>query len=190
MARDGYLSVGDAAKLLGLTRQGVHARINAGRYRKEEVLEEGSKQKRYEIPVEDIRQDLPAGEGEERIGGELEEKLNNAALMPRRREDFEVISAGAEALKEIRAQLQATWQINGDVVRLLERQLELKDQSLVNMEVRCKDLERYIAQVLEERKQILERLEAKDSALEERIEELEQGSELTERRSWWRRIFG
>lgn len=182
MARDGYLTVGDAAKLLGITRQGVHARMKAGRYRREEILEEGAKQKRYEIPIEDIRQDLPGEEEAQTIGEELEQRLTT--LPPRRRGDLELITAGAEAIKEIRDQLQATWRINGDVVRLLERQLEIKDQYLIDMEVRCKNLEKYIADVLEEREKINDRLEAKDRVLEERIEKLE------EHRPWWRRLFG
>lgn len=55
MSREGYISVSDAAKLLDISRQSVHNRLHAGKYRAEKVLD--GKQERYELLREDVERD-------------------------------------------------------------------------------------------------------------------------------------
>lgn len=52
MVREGYISVTDAAKILGISRQTIHNRLKADRYRYQSVVT--GKQERYEILEEDI----------------------------------------------------------------------------------------------------------------------------------------
>jgi hypothetical protein len=119
MARDGYLCVGDASRLLGVSRQSVHDRIKSGRYRAT-LTEEGNR-KYYEIPIEDIRQDLKSEDFQERpfTGHPLPVDLL------RRESDQQLIS-----------QLRAMWHSHGDLVRLLEKQLEVKDRRIARLEER------------------------------------------------------
>jgi predicted RNase H-like nuclease (RuvC/YqgF family) len=53
MTREGYLTVGEAATLLGISRQAVHDRIRTGKYPRAEKVVDG-KQERYEIPRDDV----------------------------------------------------------------------------------------------------------------------------------------
>lgn len=211
MPRDGYLGVGDAAKLLGVSRQTVHNRIQAGRYRGDKVLD--GKQERFEIPVEDVRQDLTTGSpGTEEIRQfrqYIDESASGIGELPfgERREDkqavLELMVARRDALEQVADHLEGVWKINGDVVRLLERQLEKKDQMIESMAGLIykleAEIERNTERILSLRQesesagerlsQELEFNSAKDMALRERVAELERRLEEYDR-SFWRRLFG
>jgi hypothetical protein len=122
MARDGYLCVGDSAKLLGVSRQTIHDRIKSGRYRAEKIPK--GKRAYYEVPIEDFRQDIEVNRSE----ANKDEEVSGT----RGRDEMRYM-----ADQQILEHLKTMWQSHGDLVRLMEKQLEVKEE-------RIKYLEQYV----------------------------------------------
>jgi hypothetical protein len=120
MARDGCLCVGDSAKLLGVSRQTIHDRIKSGRYRAEKIPR--GKRAYYEIPIEDLRQDIEASKAEAK---EDEAPSTRGGGEMRRMADQQILE-----------HLKTMWQSHGDLVRLMEKQLEVKEERIKRLEDR------------------------------------------------------
>lgn len=120
MTREGYISVGEAATLLGVSRQTVHNRLKAGKYRYESVLE--GKQERYDVLEEDVRADIK----EPSSGHQL-------AVKPERLDSPHVADLSRYlwgTLEIIEKQLQGKDQI----IATLEKESERKDKTIERLQ--------------------------------------------------------
>lgn len=120
MSRKGYISVNDAAKLLGISRQSVHNRRKAGRYRAEEILT--GKQKHYELLEEDVLKDVEEPSSEYQLDTKSE-SLDSPEVA-----DLSRYLWGT--LELVEKQLTGRDQI----IATLTQQLETKDQTITRLQ--------------------------------------------------------
>lgn len=119
MAREGFATVSEAAKLVGLSRVTIHNRIKSGHYNAERIRQ--GKREWYEIPLSELHKDL-------------DDPIHQDDATDAAGEPTATFTGFVNLMAGVKEQ-------NSDIVRILEEQLRVKDTQIADAEARARRLE-------------------------------------------------